>query len=112
MNDEHGTMNDGQGAAAGGVHRSSLDRMTTQNLKLAAAREALNDIESGMSLGLGTGSTAEELTKLLGEALRDSRLRDVRCTCTSRRTEELARSLGIPLFALAELVPLDLAIDG
>src|SRR5215212_3360402 len=86
--------------------------MTTHDLKLAAAREALNDIKTGMSLGLGTGSTAEELTKLLGDALRDGRLRDIRCTCTSRRTEELARSVGIPVFALAELAPLDLAIDG
>lgn len=82
------------------------------NLKQAAAREALKDVRSGSTLGLGTGSTAEELTKLLGEALREGRLRDVRCTCTSRRTEELARSLGIPLFSLAELAPLDLAIDG
>jgi len=82
------------------------------NLKQAAAAEALNDVRSGMTLGLGTGSTAEELTKLLGEALHGRRLRDVRCTCTSRRTEDLARSLGIPLFSLGELAPLDLAIDG
>ena len=86
--------------------------MNAQEMKIAAAAQALREARSGMALGLGTGSTAEELTRLLGEAIRDGRLRDVRCTCTSRRTEELARSVGIPLFALAELAPLDLAIDG
>ncbi|HEV7921743.1 MAG TPA: ribose-5-phosphate isomerase RpiA [Thermoanaerobaculia bacterium] len=82
------------------------------NFKLEAAREAMKDVRSGQRLGLGTGSTAEEFVKLLGEALRSGTLSDIRCTCTSRRTEELARSLEIPIFTLAELAPLDLAIDG
>jgi ribose 5-phosphate isomerase A len=82
------------------------------NLKLEAAREALKDVRSGDRLGLGTGSTAEEFVRLLGVALRDGALREVRCTCTSRRTEELARSVGIEVFTLAELAPLDLAVDG
>jgi ribose 5-phosphate isomerase A len=82
------------------------------NLKQAAAHEAMNDVRSGQRLGLGTGSTAEEFVKLLGEALRTGELRDVRCTCTSQRTEQLARSLGVPVFTLAELAPLDLAVDG
>ncbi len=65
-----------------------------------------------MSLGLGTGSTAKEFVALLGDALARGELRDIRCTCTSKQTEDQARSLGIPLFALAEISPLDLAIDG
>ena len=65
-----------------------------------------------MSLGLGTGSTAKEFVALLGAALANGELRDIRCTCTSNQTEEQARSLGISLFALAEIAPLDLAIDG
>jgi ribose 5-phosphate isomerase A len=65
-----------------------------------------------MSLGLGTGSTAKEFVTLLGEALVRGALRDIRCTCTSDQTEEQARSLNIPLFALAVISPLDLAIDG
>src|ERR1019366_1044124 len=80
--------------------------------KIAAAREALRSVQSGMSLGLGTGSTAKEFVTLLGEALANGELRDIRCTCTSTQTEEQARSLGIPLFALADISPLDLAIDG
>src|SRR5712691_2541922 len=81
-------------------------------MKIAAAQAALDAVKSGMSLGLGTGSTAEEFVRLLGEALRSGKLRDVRCTCTSKKTEEQARSLGISLSDLAQLAPLDLAIDG
>ena len=86
--------------------------MDAREMKVAAAREALRDVRSGMKLGLGTGSTASELVRLLADALRDGTLRDVRCTSTSERTAELARSLGIPILALAEVAPLDLAIDG
>lgn len=84
----------------------------TDNLKIAAAREALRDVRSGMRLGLGTGSTARELVTLLGEALSSGALEGVRCTTTSSGTEEQARSLAIPTFPLYEIAPLDLAIDG
>lgn len=80
--------------------------------KVEAARAALQEVRSGMRLGLGTGSTAAEFVKLLGEALRSGTLRDVRCTCTSEKTETQAREEGIPTFALAEVAPLDLAVDG
>lgn len=86
--------------------------MDAREQKVEAAREALRAARSGMSLGLGTGSTAKEFVALLGAALARGELRDIRCTCTSIQTEEQARSLGIPLFALAEIAPLDLAIDG
>jgi ribose 5-phosphate isomerase A len=86
--------------------------VTPRELKIAAARAALAEVKSGMTLGLGTGSTAEEFVRLLGEALASQALHGLRCTCTSNKTEELARSLGIPIHALAEIAPLDLAIDG
>jgi ribose 5-phosphate isomerase A len=86
--------------------------MNAQELKVEAARVALGEVKSGMTLGLGTGTTSVEFVKLLGAALRDGTLRDVRCTCTSNSTEELARSLGVPVFELAEIAPLDLAVDG
>jgi ribose 5-phosphate isomerase A len=82
------------------------------DLKIAAAREAMTEIRSGMRLGLGTGSTARELVRLLGEALASGALTDIRCTTTSEATETQARSLAIPTFALADIAPLDLAIDG
>ena len=81
-------------------------------MKVAAAREALSDVRDGMSLGLGTGSTAEQFVNLLGAALASKSLRDIRCTSTSAKTEEQARRLSIPMHALAEIAPLDLAIDG
>ena len=86
--------------------------MTPQEQKIEAAREALRAVRSGMSLGLGTGSTAKEFVALLGAALAGGELRDIRCTCTSNATDDQARSLNIPLFALATIAPLDLAIDG
>ena len=68
-------------------------------------------IEDGMSVGLGTGSTAFWLVERLGVRVRDEGLR-VRCVPTSRRTEEQARGLGIPLVPLGEAGELDIAIDG
>ncbi len=86
--------------------------MDARTMKVAAARAALDEVKSGMALGLGTGSTAEEFVRLLGEAVAAGKLRDLRCTCTSRKTEEQARSLKIPIADLAQLAPLDLAVDG
>jgi ribose 5-phosphate isomerase A len=83
-----------------------------RDLKIAASQTALQSIRSGMKVGLGTGSTAEELVRLLAAEIDSGRLSNIRCTCTSARTEELARSLGIPIASLGELAPLDLAIDG
>jgi ribose 5-phosphate isomerase A len=86
--------------------------MDAHEMKIAAAREALSDVRSGMKLGLGTGSTASELVRLLGDALRAGKIRDIRCTSTSEQTAELARSVGIEILPLAKVAPLDLAIDG
>jgi len=78
-------------------------------MKVEAARAALAEVRAGMKLGLGTGSTSEEFVRLLAAS---PLAREVRCTCTSQRTEDLARSLDIPLATLSELAPLDLAVDG
>jgi ribose 5-phosphate isomerase A len=82
------------------------------DMKVAAARAALDEVKSGMKLGLGTGSTAEQFVRLLGEALASGALRNLRCTCTSEKTEVQARSLNIPIEPLAKIAPLDLAVDG
>jgi ribose 5-phosphate isomerase A len=73
--------------------------------------KAAEFVEDGMRVGLGTGSTAFWLVERLGERVRDEGLR-VRCVPTSRRTEEQARGLGIPLVPLGEAGELDIAIDG
>ncbi|MBV8856600.1 MAG: ribose-5-phosphate isomerase RpiA [Acidobacteria bacterium] len=79
--------------------------------KQRAGLRAAEFVEEGMRVGLGTGSTAWWLVERLGERVRVEGLR-VRCVPTSRRTEEQARSLGIPLVTLAEAGELDIAIDG
>ncbi|GAC1430325.1 MAG: ribose-5-phosphate isomerase RpiA [Thermoanaerobaculia bacterium] len=86
--------------------------MDAQEMKVAAAREALSEVRSGMKLGLGTGSTASELVRLLGETVKRKTLRDLRCTSTSEATAVLARSVGIEIVPLSQVAPLDLAIDG
>lgn len=80
--------------------------------KIEAARAALGNVGSGMLLGLGTGTTAEELVQLLGAAIANGQLQDIRCVCTSRATEALARTLRIPTMALEEAEMLDITIDG
>ncbi len=79
-------------------------------LKRAAAARALDYVQDGMKLGLGTGSTAEVFLELLAERVR-SGLRIVG-TPTSERTAEKARALKIPLDDLDALGRLDLTVDG
>ena len=79
-------------------------------LKRAAALRALQFVESGMKLGLGTGSTAEAFLDVLAPRVRDG-LKIV-CAATSDRTAGKARALGIPLDDLDALAPLDLVVDG
>jgi ribose 5-phosphate isomerase A len=78
--------------------------------KRLAAEAALVEVKEGMTLGLGTGSTAAWFVRGLGERVRQG-LR-VRGVPTSERTRALASSLGIPLVTLAEVDRIDLAVDG
>lgn len=84
----------------------------SDELKRAAAAEALKGVRSGMRLGLGTGSTAAHFVDLLGRALAEGRLGDIVGVPTSERTARQARELGIPLAELSQAQPLDLAVDG
>ncbi|XP_010043250.2 probable ribose-5-phosphate isomerase 3, chloroplastic [Eucalyptus grandis] len=65
-----------------------------------------------MVLGLGTGSTAAFVVAKLGELLKAGQLKDIVGVPTSKRTEEQARGLGIPLSILDDHPRIDLAIDG
>ncbi len=82
------------------------------DLKRQAAHRALENVQSGMTLGLGSGSTVAHFIQLLGEALEAGDLNDVRGVPTSKDTAARARALGIPLTSLAEHPRLDLAVDG
>ena len=79
--------------------------------KYAAARRAVDFVEDGMKLGLGTGSTAAWMVRCLGERIREEGLRVVGVP-TSTRTAELARQVGVPVVSLDEAKWLDLTIDG
>ena len=81
-------------------------------LKIDAARAALRSVQNEMVLGLGTGSTAEEFVKLLTQSVAERGLRGLSAICTSLRTEELARSGGIPIIPFDKLERVDLAVDG
>ena len=79
--------------------------------KQAAAHRAVEFIQDGMRVGLGTGSTAAFMVRRLAERVRDEELR-VTGVATSSRTATLARDLGIPLATLDDVKWLDLTIDG
>ncbi len=78
--------------------------------KREAARAAAAEVQDGMRLGLGTGSTVAYLLQALGE--RASELAQLRCAATSPATERAARALGLRVESLDDLGELDLAIDG
>lgn len=79
--------------------------------KMISAYHAMSFVEDGMKLGLGTGSTAAWLVKLLGARRGLERL-DVVCVSTSESTEALAREMGLATTTLEEAGWLDLTIDG
>ncbi len=79
--------------------------------RLAAARRAVEHVESGMRVGLGTGSTAAWMVRCLGEMIRRDGLR-IQGVPTSLRTAELARQAGIDVITLDEARRLDITIDG
>lgn len=81
------------------------------NSKLAAAKRALSFVKMGMSIGLGTGSTAEVFIDLLGKANREEDM-DLVCIATSRASEEQARRLGLKLEGFGTIDTLDAAFDG
>ena len=81
-----------------------------ERLKGEAAERALDLVESGMRLGLGSGTTAHAFVDRLGARVKFGF--DVRCVATSEATAAQVRALGIPLATLDEIPELDLTIDG
>jgi len=78
--------------------------------KQTAAHAALAEVKPGMTIGLGTGSTAQHFVEEIGRLVRDG----FRCRCvpTSLATQTQARALGIPLVTLEDVDVLDLTVDG
>lgn len=78
--------------------------------KEAVARASLRFVRDGAIVGLGTGSTASDVIRLLGERVRTGL--KIRGIPTSRRTGELATTLGIPLTSFDQVQEIDVTIDG
>jgi ribose 5-phosphate isomerase A len=81
-------------------------------LKARAAERAVAMVESGMVLGLGSGSTALFALRYLSALIREGKLRDVVGVPTSVRVEQEATRLEIPLVSLDDQPVIDLTIDG
>ena len=80
-------------------------------MKAAAAVAAVEEVRSGMVVGLGTGSTAAHAVTEIARKLDEGVLEDISGIPTSQATEDLAASLGIPLLEPGS-APIDIAIDG
>ncbi|GAV90196.1 Rib_5-P_isom_A domain-containing protein, partial [Cephalotus follicularis] len=86
--------------------------LTQDDLKKIAAYKAVEFVESGMVLGLGTGSTARHAVDRIADLIHQGKLKDIIGIPTSKITHEQALSLGIPLSDLDTHPMVDLAIDG
>src|SRR5246500_2768625 len=84
--------------------------MSTDELKRAAAARALDFVSDGMTLGLGTGSTAKHFVELLGDKVRGGL--NVIGVPTSEATRADAVRCGIALTTLDAIDRLDLTVDG
>ena len=87
--------------------------MNLQNqMKKAVAQAAVDQIQNGMILGLGSGSTAALMIEALALKIKSGEIKDVVGVTTSFQGEVLASELGIPLKSLSSVSEIDLAIDG
>ncbi|MBS1665619.1 MAG: ribose-5-phosphate isomerase RpiA [Bacteroidetes bacterium] len=80
------------------------------NGKKIAAGKAIEYIKNGMTVGLGTGSTAYWAIQGIGEMVRNGL--SVRAIATSIQSDQLARELNIPMVPFSEIDQLDVTIDG
>ena len=81
-------------------------------MKKAVAQAAVDQIQNGMILGLGSGSTAALMIEALAIKIKSGEIKDVVGVTTSFQGEVLASELGIPLKSLSSVSEIDLAIDG
>ncbi len=84
--------------------------MAYEKEKENAAVAAMEYVEDGMTIGLGTGSTAKFFVELLAEEVADGLV--VRCIETSEQTRRLAESLGVPLIPFEQVDRIHLTVDG
>ena len=88
------------------------DMQNQDQLKQEAARRAVQFVESGMILGLGTGSTTRFALEFIGQGIRKGELKNIQGIPSSLQTENQANEFGIPLTTLEDHAEIDLTIDG
>ena len=81
-------------------------------MKKAVAQAAVDQIQDGMILGLGSGSTAALMIEALAVKIKAGEIKDVVGVTTSFQSEVIATELSIPLKSLSSVSRIDLAIDG
>src|SRR5258705_4736315 len=81
--------------------RMAMGKDEQDRLKMEVAQRALGLVEPGMTVGLGSGSTATIWIRLLGEKVRDGGLK-IRAIASSEDSERLGRSYGIPFTTFEE----------
>lgn len=86
--------------------------MMMEAYKRAAAERAAQEIRPGMTIGLGTGSTAGYVLEALAAKLKSGALDHIQGIPTSEKVGKRAQELGVPLAAFATRPAIDLTIDG
>ncbi|AYD49089.1 MAG TPA: ribose-5-phosphate isomerase RpiA [Arachidicoccus soli] len=81
------------------------------NPKKIAGEKAASFIKDGMTVGLGTGSTAFFAIHKIGARVKEEGLK-LKCIATSIESENLAKELNIPIFGFEEIKEIDITIDG
>ena len=84
--------------------------MDSDTQKLRAAERALDYVEDGMTIGLGTGSTAKFFVEMLAEEIAEGMT--IRGVPTSEQTRRLAESLNVPLVDIEQVDRIHLTVDG
>lgn len=92
------------------TYKTQMDDIT--ELKRQAAEQAVAFIESGMVVGLGTGSTAVHAVRALGRRLQEGKLQNIVAIPTSEQTAREAEALEIPLVTFDTHPVIDITIDG
>lgn len=87
-----------------------MNQDTVERAKRAAGEKAASFVEPGMTVGLGTGSTAKHFIEAL--AIRFRAGLSFRCAATSAASEQLAASLNLPLVPIASIDCFDIDVDG
>jgi ribose 5-phosphate isomerase A len=80
--------------------------------KKRAAEAALEFVQSGMVLGLGTGSTTNFALIKISEYIKNGKLKGIAGVPSSKKTERLAKKLNIPLIDFSQVESIDLVLDG